>query len=443
MHGAISLYGFKAVRLEIMASPKKVLTEGVKQVKPCFFYRMRQTLLFFVIMTIMLPCIVVAEQETSVWNCPNCHNQASGNFCSVCGTIRPTSESDPIPWYIDGKKLIIPMPVSSSGKPLEFDQELTVETGDFSITAISSTYDDFVKYRAELIKYGFTTIIADQENMFRAEDSRGNIVTIRRNGMHLVLNGNYYSASPAVKDPWVVNHIKLNITKPDLVSGQEPLYRTYYYNGDNPDSMFVIDVVNASELDMIAYRKKLLKCGFPNEPFDDGTYIATSSNDVFIMIRYIEFSIQFEGQPFDGMDNTTTRSASETHISITPSPVPATPRPTFTPNPSSNSDQSKSVNIPTSFSGPKVKVTAGGRTYTIRKDFRDAMDALEEYFDEYIETARSQSTAEFLMHYTSLMAEIEEFTRKMEAIDDMTNDEIAYYTYVFMRINNDLVNAMH
>ncbi|MDO4458908.1 MAG: zinc-ribbon domain-containing protein [Clostridia bacterium] len=83
----------------------------------------------------------------------------------------------------------------------------------------------------------------------------------------------------------------------------------------------------------------------------------------------------------------------------------------------------------------------------ISPEFKEAMDAYEEFFDEYIEFMNSFSEdsadfnmileySDFLGKYTKTMKELDDI-----ADDDLTTEEYAYYIEVLGRINTKLYEA--
>ena len=84
---------------------------------------------------------------------------------------------------------------------------------------------------------------------------------------------------------------------------------------------------------------------------------------------------------------------------------------------------------------------------TIRPEVRDAIDAYEDFVDEYIafmeKYAESDGTdLSLLMDYTKFMSNLTEYTDKMEALeDDMTDAEYWYYIEVLNRCNEKMLKA--
>ena len=90
----------------------------------------------------------------------------------------------------------------------------------------------------------------------------------------------------------------------------------------------------------------------------------------------------------------------------------------------------------------KSKVSSG-----ISKEFKEAMDGYEEYFDKYIEVMTSMKNnpgnLSMMQEYTEMMGTYADTMQKFEAIEgsDMTPEEEAYYLEVSMRINQKLMEA--
>lgn len=85
---------------------------------------------------------------------------------------------------------------------------------------------------------------------------------------------------------------------------------------------------------------------------------------------------------------------------------------------------------------------------TIRPEVREAIDAYEDFVDEYIafmeKYAESDGTdLSLLMDYTKFMSNLTEYTDKMEALeDDMTDAETIYYIEVMNRCNEKMIKSL-
>ena len=84
----------------------------------------------------------------------------------------------------------------------------------------------------------------------------------------------------------------------------------------------------------------------------------------------------------------------------------------------------------------------------IRPDVKEAIDAYEEFVDEYLAFMKKYDESDgtdmsLLIDYMSFMAKLEEYTDKMENMeDDLTVAESIYYYEVINRCNEKIIKAM-
>lgn len=85
---------------------------------------------------------------------------------------------------------------------------------------------------------------------------------------------------------------------------------------------------------------------------------------------------------------------------------------------------------------------------TIRPDVKEAIDAYEDFVDEYIEFMKKYEDSNgtdltLLVDYTKFISNLEEYTDKMEALEkDMTDAEVAYYLEVMNRCNEKMIKSL-
>lgn len=147
---------------------------------------------------------------------------------------------------------------------------------------------------------------------------------------------------------------------------------------------------------------------------------------------------------------------SDTPVSETPSETmqPVSPSPTVEPTEELVEDSdvsseepeavSESVQEPVPMADsaePPANVAPAG----IRPEFKEAMDSYEAFFDEYIEFMEtyesSNNSMEMLLDYTKYMAQYAETMEKLDEIgeEEMSDEELAYYTETMLRINEKLL----
>jgi hypothetical protein len=80
-------------------------------------------------------------------------------------------------------------------------------------------------------------------------------------------------------------------------------------------------------------------------------------------------------------------------------------------------------------------------------DFKDMLDAYEEYMDEYIEFMqlynKNPTDAELMSQYMEMMVKYNEYATTISKLDEseMTDEEAAYYIEVTGRVTQKLINA--
>ena len=82
----------------------------------------------------------------------------------------------------------------------------------------------------------------------------------------------------------------------------------------------------------------------------------------------------------------------------------------------------------------------------IRPEFKEAMDSYEEFFDEYIDFmdtySKSDNPVSLMSEYADYMQKYADAMEKMDAMeDDLSDEELVYYTEVMGRINTKLAKA--
>ena len=83
----------------------------------------------------------------------------------------------------------------------------------------------------------------------------------------------------------------------------------------------------------------------------------------------------------------------------------------------------------------------------MRKEFKEAMDSYEAFFDEYCNFIKTYATSDnplaLMNDYLKFMEKYEETMSKLDEIDEeeLNDAELKYYTEVMMRINQKLYDA--
>lgn len=92
------------------------------------------------------------------------------------------------------------------------------------------------------------------------------------------------------------------------------------------------------------------------------------------------------------------------------------------------------------FTGKTVTVKVGKSKLKVHEGFKHAMDEYEAFFDEYIRFMKNPDMSK----YSQFMTQYAETMAALDAVADadMTDDELAYYTAVMLRIDEKLLSAV-
>ncbi len=80
-------------------------------------------------------------------------------------------------------------------------------------------------------------------------------------------------------------------------------------------------------------------------------------------------------------------------------------------------------------------------------DFKEALDSYEAFMDDYVEFMEkykdSDNVEEMMNDYNDYLEKYTELTKKMEDVkeDELTDDELQYYTEVMTRVSQKLLDA--
>ena len=199
------------------------------------------------------------------------------------------------------------------------------------------------------------------------------------------------------------------------------------------DDRFYITVGDTSPEAFKQYVQTVSDSGF-NIDYDKGDtyYLADHPDYYHVNLRYIGFdSMEIEVTPIDKPVNsteTTAESTASAETTVEPSTAETVPTTTVT--------ETEPATEP-------VKLVNG-----MRPEFKEAMDAYEAFFDEYIEFMtkyeESDNALTMLVEYGDFMLKYADYMEKFEAWDDGTlNDtEMNYYLQVQMRVNQKLLTAI-
>ena len=110
---------------------------------------------------------------------------------------------------------------------------------------------------------------------------------------------------------------------------------------------------------------------------------------------------------------------------------------------SSSGQTASGVSSSSTYKGEIIQVKRNGKTYRIRKDFKESMDAYEAIFDDYIDLLKNTNVTspQYMAKYTEFMDKYQEFGEHMEKVEDeLTDDEENYYLVVTLQIEQKLLS---
>ena len=106
----------------------------------------------------------------------------------------------------------------------------------------------------------------------------------------------------------------------------------------------------------------------------------------------------------------------------------------------SGSEEEASTQKP-ALTGRQIPVTlASGRTVQVHEDFKNYMDAMEKFFDDYVAILNAPDPdplklMQFYADYATYTADLYSYNDS----DDLDEGDMAYYMEVYMRIYQDLI----
>ena len=132
------------------------------------------------------------------------------------------------------------------------------------------------------------------------------------------------------------------------------------------------------------------------------------------------------------------------------SEIPVTPEPPEMPEnvPDEPAPVEEETQNDVSFADVKAAVENGDYSL-VTPEFKETMDAYEAFYDEYIAFMKKYTSGEgdmmsMLGDYTNMLAKMEEWSAKIDAIDENTLSpaDDAYYLLVTLRIEQKLLGAL-
>ena len=132
------------------------------------------------------------------------------------------------------------------------------------------------------------------------------------------------------------------------------------------------------------------------------------------------------------------------------SEIPVTPEPPEMPEnvPDEPAPVEEETQNDVSFADVKAAVENGDYSF-VTPEFKETMDAYEAFYDEYIAFMKKYTSGEgdmmsMLGDYTNILARLDEWSAKIDAIDEnaLSPADDAYYLLVTLRIEQKLLGAL-
>ncbi len=346
--------------------------------------------LFGILMIIVM--LVSSTAMAEGWICPGCGAEATGNFCSECGTKRPEVE-----YWICPNCGNIANGNFCTECGMARTQYSPMYEGDTD-TRPYRGFDTVYTYRIGQYLWDVPTYWeqeSEQSTAFYAYEDNGS------KGAALVLQSIPADDDTATLD-YLLSEKGADTEIPDLLrilgAGNYELLDTELVSGTGYDGVLWEVRTTLSGVGAIV-------CVF--------MLPAEYDELVFAMCLYTDGSAYRYDADFREMAYTIQRDASA-YVRATAVP---TARPTALP---SNMVQ--------------VKLSTG-RTVTIRKSLKEALDEYEEFVYSYAESMESLNAWD-IMTYLSLSSQYEEYTQQIAALEDqLTADEKLYYYQVLSAMN--------
>ena len=145
--------------------------------------------------------------------------------------------------------------------------------------------------------------------------------------------------------------------------------------------------------------------------------------------------------PDESSSERTTKKEAETTVPISTEPVEAAPAETESPAEESSEQELSAQGI--------KDMIANGDYSLVTPEFKAFMDSYEAFYDNYLAFMQKYNSGEgdmmaMLNDYMAMMSELQEWTEKIDAIDEkmLSPADDAYYLLVTLRVEKKLLAAM-
>lgn len=280
------------------------------------------------------------------------------------------------------------------------------------LTLPEAAKDDYRKYVKSCEDYGYTIESNKNDTGYDAYNPDGYKLSLSYYEYNGEMSVRLEAPEKMSQFDWPENGIATLIPAPESDTG-----RVIY----DKSGLFEIHVGKMSKYAMSEYSKLCENAGFNvNHNRSETSYTAENPDGYSLSIQYLGFdTIRISiSEP---------KKEETTNVSVSPETT-AAPEPIETTAPTKSETQNDSEMVD-----------------GMRKEFKDAMDSYEKFFDEYIafmeKYTESGNPVTMLADYMKYLAKYADMMSKMDALDDggLNEKEALYYSEVTLRISQKLL----
>ena len=338
----------------------------------------------------------------------------------IIGTGAGTApkESEKIVWEDIVMAEILPEPKSNKGQILSNSDKY------LSIYIHKSSKEDYNKYVEACKEKGFTIESENDTSSYDAYNEDGYKLRIYYNEYNKEYNITVDAPMQMSENAWVETPLSKLVPAPNSKLGKvetESAKFYTYYAGET------------SQEDFSAYANSLINAGFSNDYQKGDDYFYGKNSDGY------KVDIRYQGNKIMKISITAPEDDVKEPSNSTSTETTTPPTSTETSTPSTSTETSTpSTSTETS--------TPSNDSNGVSKDFKEAMDEYEKFFDEYVAFMKKYNESNgtdmsLIADYAKYMNQYAETLKEFEDMkdDEMNEAEAAYYIEVQARINKKLL----
>ena len=368
----------------------------------------RKIVCFICIILLFVGSAALGEE----WVCPNCNTTVSGNFCSECGTKKPSNE-----WICAqcGHEATgnfcsncgSPRPAEATAVPERIDTRSQRMSGSKNTVEIS-------QYQYKVSDYWIKDSRVEYYRAYAEKGEKTAMLTVQ---------------------PIIINNYTVGFEWIDTDEERDSFIHSSFrkYNIE----MLNTEVISDDDIKGVLWHLKMNI----NEKDAECYYLVFPSETDNCWVRFMciftdNTEYRYDEEFKDVIRSITKKQTSTIAPTAKPTKTPrptATPKPTKTPKPTATPKPTRTPSTTDTDKTVRVKLSSG-RYVIVRKSVKEALDAYESFMDGYKNALNQLSTGDF-SGYLTFMEKYEEYTEKIDALeDDLTDDELLYYYEVIVRV---------